>query len=258
MPEQDRELTPAREAAVRRLLAEARAAEPVPTDVAARLDRVLVGLGEERLGATPAARGTVVAMAARRRRATLVLAAAAAVVAVGVGVGQVVDSQNGGDSVSSGASADEELSEPRVSSAEEGSSAEEKSVPDATDAPTDNGLLPQATMSDTPPEGTPVGRIRSASFAADANQLRRILPPDAAEGEFVRLSRRALQSGYVVRGGGFDCTPAVWGAGVLVPVLLDDAPAVLAYRPAVGDSQVVDLLQCGTAEILRSTTLRAG
>ena len=104
MTDEERELPPEQEAAVRRLLAEARATEPVPADVAARLDRVLTGLGEEQR--FPAvATGHVVAPPWRRRRATVVLVAAAAVVAIGVGLGQLGSNQSndGGDA---GGSAD--------------------------------------------------------------------------------------------------------------------------------------------------------
>ena len=45
------------------------------------------------------------------------------------------------------------------------------------------------------------------------------------------------------------------GPGVLVPVLYDGMEAVLAYRPPTDDAQVVDLLQCGTGDVLRTTTL---
>ena len=43
----DDELTPAEAERVRRLLAEARHTEPMPDDVAARLDRVIAGLADD-------------------------------------------------------------------------------------------------------------------------------------------------------------------------------------------------------------------
>ncbi|HQR28731.1 MAG TPA: hypothetical protein PLP61_16930, partial [Nocardioides sp.] len=75
------ELTPEQEDRVRGLLAEARHTAPLPADVAARLERVLADLGEERsvadagtaersgagVPATEAGGATVVALAARRR-----------------------------------------------------------------------------------------------------------------------------------------------------------------------------------------------
>ena len=83
MPDPD--LTPPEEQ-VRRLLADARHDEPMPDDVADRLDRVLADLQDESRR-TPAP----IDLAARRRRriARNVLVAAAAVVVVGVGISRV-------------------------------------------------------------------------------------------------------------------------------------------------------------------------
>ena len=101
MPDQP-DLTPEQEQEVRRLLADARHTEPMPADVATRLDRVLADLAAQH-GDTSPDDGTdsVVAMASRRRRrVTSLLVAAAAVVAVGVGLDQVVDTGGSGDSAS--------------------------------------------------------------------------------------------------------------------------------------------------------------
>jgi hypothetical protein len=253
MPDEERELTPQQEADVRRLLGEARATEPLPAEVAARLEQVLIGLGEERGGARPVAAGHVVALATRRRRATYLLVAATAVVAVGIGLGQVVNTQGGSDSDSGGA-ADTSVSAERVApSAQEDRVSGEAAEPESTDgADFDSGAT-------TPPlSETRAGRVRTASFTADANQLRRALPDQSADGEFVQLAADQLPPGYVLGPRAFDCAAASWGHGVLVPVYVDGTPAVLAYRPVTGESQVVDLLQCGTGEKLRSATLQAG
>ncbi len=80
-------LSPADDARIRRLLAEARHTEPMPGDVVARLDRVLAGLAEERKERL----APVVELASRRRRtAASLLVAAAAVVVVGVGISRVL------------------------------------------------------------------------------------------------------------------------------------------------------------------------
>ena len=62
-----RELTPAQDEAVRRLLADARHDEPVPPEVAARLDDALAGLRAERAAAT----ADVVPLRRRRRAAAV-------------------------------------------------------------------------------------------------------------------------------------------------------------------------------------------
>ncbi len=252
MPDQERELTPQQEAEIRRLLGEARATEPVPDEVAARLDRVLVGLGEDRGGAPSDASGAVVALASRRRRASYLLVAAAAVVAVGIGLGQVVGDTSGSDADTQGAATDTGAAADRESPQEDGVTGAAP-IPEATD-----GVELGSGASAPPQSETRAGRVREASFTADANQLRRALPDTAVDGEFVQLTADQLPSGYVLGPRAFDCAPAHWGHGVLVPVYFDGTPAVLAYRPVTGESQVVDLLQCGTGKQLRSTTLQAG
>ena len=54
---------------------------------------------------------------------------------------------------------------------------------------------------------------------------------------------------------GFVCETADWGQGKLLAALYDAVPTVLAYRPVAGATQTVDLLRCGTGEVLRSTVL---
>ncbi len=53
----------------------------------------------------------------------------------------------------------------------------------------------------------------------------------------------------------FICPTADWGPGKLFAALYDGVPTVLAFRPPAGETQTVDLLRCGTAEVLRSTVL---
>lgn len=242
MTDQERELPPEQEAAVRRLLADARATDPPPADVVDRLDRVLAGLGDE--GVPGSSTGHTLAPPWRRRRATALLVAAAAVVALGVGLGQL-----DGGSDTDGSGADAAVNAERAPSAlvEDGASS---AVPPPVQPPMVQGSAPETTG--------PVGRVRAGHFSADVNQLRRAIPDDAPDGEFVQLPRAQLPKDYIVNGRAFECPPAPWGSGVLVPVYFGGTPAVLAYRPVTGESQIVELLRCGTGESLRSTTLRAG
>ena len=99
--------------AVRRLLADARPTEPMPADVAARMDDVLAGLADGSVagaetsgpGADPAPiRPAVASLAAeRRRRAAGMLVAAAAIVVGGVVVAQHLPSPGGAQSGASAA-----------------------------------------------------------------------------------------------------------------------------------------------------------
>lgn len=91
------ELSPDETEAVRRLLAEARHDEPMPADLAARLEDVLAGLVAEREEAEEPAPATVVPLR-RRRRWPQVLVAAAAVSVLGYATTTaVLDSGTSGD-----------------------------------------------------------------------------------------------------------------------------------------------------------------
>lgn len=113
--EVEAELTPAEEAEIAALLAEAGVSGPVPDDVAVRLDDALAALVAERGDAplvsddaddaTPDV-APVVPLAGRRRRWPTALLAAAAVLVVGYGVSQVTTSNGGAaDSAGSGSAA---------------------------------------------------------------------------------------------------------------------------------------------------------
>lgn len=127
MSSEEPEITPAEEQEVSRLLALAAAADPLPADVAARLDDTLAGLVAERStapdedGADDSGDRAVVPLRARRRWPRALLAAAAVMV-VGYGVGGVL----GGGSLSGGdtgdaASAGDTVAEDAAGGAEDAS-----------------------------------------------------------------------------------------------------------------------------------------
>jgi hypothetical protein len=245
---------------VRRLLADARHDAPLPPDVAARLDDVLADLTAERdaapvapppLGPPPPphlppsvppsgpSSAPVVDLGARRRRrqGAALLLAAAAVVAIGVGVGSMVDDQSGGtaDSASSGES-QERLD----------SDSADRAQPDDG-----GGAAAPSELPAVPPESGALMRMRpvlvsSDTFAADAERYRALTQDRPTE-----------SGGQSESDGDFACASVDLGAGVKIPALYDGMEAVLVYRPPTDDAQVVDLLQCGTADVLRTTTLPA-
>jgi hypothetical protein len=224
----ERELTSAEEERVRRLLAEARVDAPIPEDVAARLERVLAQLGE----GEPGPDAHVVALASRRRRkVTALLVAATAVVAVGVGIGQVVpraeqsDSSASSDAGAGGGNADDL----------------EGTAPDAT-------VKRDAALFDLV-DGVP--RVRATRFADDVARVAELRTTKDADGS----GRPGALQGEAESTAPVVCDPAAWGRGRLQVVRYDGQAAVLAFRPPMGDAQVVDLLQCGTGEVLRSVTL---
>lgn len=242
-PPYEPEATPQQQEAVRRLLAESSHREPLPPEVAARLDGVLAGLvaeGPRAIDPPPPAphQAVVVDLGARRRRRVVsLLGAAAAVVVVGVGVTQVVDTSSGGDSSadSSAADAPEAAADAEAEAAEPSKSAQEA-------AP---GVPPPAGAADMPASVPP---ISADSFGDAVLGLR----PAAVVQSSDRVS---LSGGQLTSAPMFVCDATSWGDGLLLAVRYAGNPAVLAYRPPVGDTQVVDLLQCGTAEVVRSTTI---
>lgn len=248
MPEPEPEASAPQQEAVRRLLAQARATEPAPPAVVARLDAVLAQLADEGPHAVdppppPATRSdhaTVVDLGAqRRRRVRGLLGAAAAVVVLGIGVTQVVDltGEQGSDDSSA---ASETADDAGADSDAGGSTAAEPARPPGSQAPES---LTGATLPRTVPEVARRGfrdsvvRLRDADFATSLDDR---TPLGAAE-----LTSDPL----------FVCPPTVWGPGRLVPVSYTGAPAVLVYRPATGDTQSVELLQCGTGAVLRSVVI---
>jgi hypothetical protein len=236
----DHELSPEQER-VRRLLAEARVEAPMPDDVVARLDRVLARLADEE--DDDDAPSLVDLAARRRRKAATLLVAAAAVVAVGVGAGQLLPG--------AGLSGDDTAAE----SAPEPASGDGNDVTVDQDGP--EGAF-SARLAQSGPQ-----RVRPDHFADDVARLRVPAMAEATSPAGSGQASSPVEEGLNLGSAssqfsGFVCDPAPsWGPGDLVAVRYSGVPAVLAFRPPAGDTQVVDLLECGTAAILRSVTLPA-
>jgi hypothetical protein len=228
------EPTPQQEAQVRRLLAGARHDEPVPADVAGRLDAVLADLSRARSEAadgTPAGTGSgpVDLLSRRRRRVARLLVAAAAVLVVGLGVGRFVEDLDQGEGAGSSASS---VTSDKSLAGGEGSGAASAGPP--------VGPRQQRAY-----DAAAVAAVRPATFRADVARLRRLPPaPDPT------TSVRAAEA---VRA----CAPVRAGAGRRVPVRYAGRPAVLVLRPAARGGQVADLYLCGSAAVARSVTLPA-
>ncbi|HWJ83691.1 MAG TPA: hypothetical protein VNS55_15735 [Nocardioides sp.] len=235
--------SPADEAAVRRLLADARETEPVPPSVAARLDETLAGLVAER-SETP----EVVALASRRRRrAGALLVAAAAVVVGGLVVGRYA-AEDG--SSADQASSDSAVARDQPEAAAEGpastrSGKNDMSTSDSADA-LDNSLEGNIAEDYAFRTRAPA-HLRPDHLMADVVALRRTWPRD--------VDPDAYAATAPVLPSGFPCASAPWGHGILLGVHYGARPAVVAYRAPQGDTQVVEVLQCGTADVLRSTTI---
>jgi len=212
-------------AEVRRLLADARHADPMPDDVATRMNDVLAGL-RDTPQAAPATRADqpaadVVPIAAhRRRRAAGLLVAAAAIVVGGVVVAPHVHVHSGGSSAT--ATAEDNT----------GGSSELGNTGTSTKSP----LTPQAVGQPRLRHGRLV--VRPQHFSTDALAGRRLLAPAAS-----------------MSASGDTACPDVPQRASTVPAEYQHAPAALVYRHVEGSSQVVDLYICGNPRPVRSTTL---
>lgn len=266
------ELSPAEEARLRRLLARSRHDERVPEDVASRLDDVLARLEAEDPIDEPLA--DVHELAARRRRTVVsLLVAAAAVVVVGIGLGQVVGTPGSGGEATTTA---ESAAEAQADSAEGRTDGDEAAGgvagDSAEDAPEADALSSMESGSAYLSDGTAVqkalgdllvvrGRLASVPeerFSRSALRLQRQVAPQPTSvrsgEETVPLSMadRRVQRAWS------SCSPIDIGEGTGVAVLYDGEPAVLVFRPPMGETQVAELLQCGTGALVRSVTLPAG
>lgn len=233
----DRILTSDEEEAVRRQLVAARHTEPMPADVAGRLDDVLAGLQAGRAEPAAAPESNVVPLASRRRhKIAQGIVAAAAVVAVGVGVTQVLGNVGGGSSDDAGEA-------PAVAS-------------DRDDAGEDSGgyareEAPKGASPSTPAEldamtedYASAPEVRSESFQRDVTRLTPGYSKSALErkAELFRLTEQ--------------CAPTSPPAGHdALRVRYDDQPAILAFRKLVGGKQRVDLYLCATGVRERSATI---
>lgn len=257
MPEPEHDLSPQDDAAVRRLLAQARVDSPAPTEVVERMDGVLEGLSAQR--AHPA---HDLSIRRRRKNVSRLLLAAAAVLVIGIGVNEVV-----GDPTPS----------PESTTALEsgvGNAEDAQAVPDRSNATDSLGDL------NAPQETAPRSPLEAGAATTEFDQTTAEMAPYAIRlgggglnQAVQRIKQVALgagvgESGYLdladaKLGPGlsfsrdFSCTPANWGAGRLIPVLYKGTPKVMALRAPVGKTQVVEVLQCGTGEVIRSLTLPA-
>jgi hypothetical protein len=231
MTRSDDPLTPAEEE-VRRLLAEARHTGPTPPEVVARLDTVLEDLTQESSGTAP-----VVELARRRRRVGALLVAAAAVVAVGVGVGQVVTGQSGGEASQAGDAG-------TVAGAAEREAAQPEAQPNGSQSNAAGKPVEVSPLEDS----VTLSSVRPNHFADDLTAARRA---PREQGSFSSKADSADAAAGAL------CSADAWGTGRFVPVRYGKTPAVLVFRRPVGDTQVVDLFLCGSKEPVRSVTLPA-
>jgi hypothetical protein len=235
--EQVEPVSPQDDRRLRALLAEARETGSMPPAVAARLERTLAGLATER--SSVGAADVVPITRTRRHRVVAVLGAAAAVAVLALGVGAILDRDSG--------RVDETTADSAV---DRGTTSGDAAGPAVADTPT--GTAADETLTKVAPswvESVEVGHppyvVRSRHLTHDLARI---------QGRVVRDGARYGKA-LIYQPRDFACASADWGRGILAAVRYDGAPAYVAFRQPVGASQVVEVLQCGTAELLRSTTL---
>jgi hypothetical protein len=214
---------------VRRLLADARHDEPMPADVAGRLDGVLADLVRDE---PPAARHTEGAVRLRsahdvrrgRRRLAGAFLAAAAIVVAGVAVRSLPSSSDGDSGGSSASSAYDN---------EAGSDAAGGSSTDSGDSAAPSGRPAEDAV-----------RLHRATLRADVRRA-------------VEQHRRRFAAPSPGPTASAACPGGDVGAGTAVPALLDGTSVVLVLRPPRDGRQVADVLACGTARVLASVTVPA-
>ncbi|MEQ6900874.1 hypothetical protein [Nocardioides sp. YIM 152588] len=265
-----------REDAVRRLLADAADPAPLPPEVASRLDTQLLELTADRSAEAEADTARVVPLSShRRRRVVQALVAAAAVVAlvaVGIRVGDVA--QPDADIMS--AIADGEPERGEASGAQP--SADELDDPEELDGAFGAEASPETAMADDAAARSrratqrraradlnaalasrPELRSRLTVRRADSRVLS--LRTEHLRGELLALrganlpARPDYEARKVVAPRGFTCAALDLAAGYYLGVRYQHLPALVAYREPVGTTQVVEVLRCGTTEVLRSVTL---
>lgn len=243
MNEELPDLTPAETERVRRLLADAKHTDPVPADVAARLDRTLATLSEER-----ESQKVVTLASRRRRRVTQLLVAAAAAVVVGIGVGQVVSGTGSGSDMST--SADDSADGGAGQAAEAPAEESQTDSPSAeSDAGADSGGDSSYERNSAKAALAALPRVDDATFDADAAAAR------ALPGNTDTTSAPDADDPNAVFGG--TCDRPAWGEGERVLVRYQGTAAALVFRPAADGSQVVDLFACDADDVLRSGVLAA-
>ncbi|MBS4753180.1 hypothetical protein KG112_10230 [Nocardioides sp. zg-ZUI104] len=266
-PSDDPPLSPQAEDAVRRALAKAGGPEPMPGEVADRLDAVIASLAAERAAIPPISHAEGIgpvrldAAARRRRNRGRLLLAAAAVTVVGV-VGVGVATESGTDDLTaadqiseSGPARNEPLDGDAPSESADGGDAgarkndrsDEAASPESTDlGATVPPVAPYVRPSRVATDG-PLREVRPDHLHEDLVALQHVSLPDPSDADYSGTRLHAPEA--------FMCAPAPLGRGFLVAVEYDGRPAIVAFREPVGSTQAAEVLACGTGDVLHSTTL---
>lgn len=231
---------------LRALLGDARATDPVPPEIATRLDDTLAALQEERR-----AEADVVPL--RRRAAGRLLVAAAAVVVIGAGGAGIAQLAQHGDSGDKTAAADSSATDSGGASTLAPAAPETVSGNAPAPSPTTTGLIPL--------DGAAVPQFTTARFAEQAAAYGRQIDSFQADGLTNSDGSRSpsTDSPDLLRSQAAKEARACSGPSIpdsqSVPILLDDEPAVLVVHPATDGTQEIDAWSCDGTKMLTTTTV---
>jgi hypothetical protein len=250
---------------LRALLAETRVTEPVPADVAARLDTTLASLRDQRRAGADRPDASVLVL--RRRVGRVLVAAAAVAVVVAGSFGIVQSSRNGTDGADSASSvAADEGSADKAAPQEPTERQPEAVTGSAAVAPqltrahfahdaaaamrtlsTTEGTLDSASSSPSAPvPGSPDPTDTDGDFAANGSK--------AAQAPPITATPEPLRDPATLRGSAGCAGPAAPDA-VTLPATLDGVPVALVFRPPTASAQVVEAWSCDGASLLASATV---
>jgi hypothetical protein len=265
---------------IRGLLADARVSEPVPAEVAARLDATLAALKDQ--ARTTGDRPSVVSL--RRRTVGRVLAAAAAVVLIGAGGFSIVrsagDGSSNADSAAAGSAADQQARSDALSGGSEKSApnAHEPVIPGTLDAvgqttlrsahfaqdaaATMRGLAATALVAAEP--RTPSASEASSDVPVSPSDTTSPTDTNGTRGGYAAEGSAALTAPPVTSTPG-DVVSANKGAAacagpglpdaITLPATLDGVPVALVFHPPTTTAQLVEAWSCDGTKLLASASV---
>jgi hypothetical protein len=214
-------------------------AEPMPPEVATRLDDVLAGLVAER---TPTTAGVTDLSQRRRRRWPALLAAAAAVSVVGLGVGNVLDLGGGADMEAVTA---EDGSAPETLESADGAGSAGSAADEAPEDTADRRAVEESAPLDGKVAAlAEMPRLRRDSLTIDVQRLEDF----DLDGDSQR--QRALRRACV--------QPDLAEGDEWLSVRLDGDPAVLVLRAPDGGRRTAEVFGCDEGDTpVAQTTVEA-
>jgi hypothetical protein len=223
---------------LRALLADVKVSEPMPADVAGRLDAALASLQAERARPAP-----VVPL--RRRLAPILAAAAVAVVVGGVGIAQLVSDTHGQRSTTADSAGSGEALKGAPSAAAPSARAPHPATKDS--GATVFASVPVFTRARFAEQ---VASPEATAFEAKTGSAGTDTPSVPSSADLV-----APTEGRVPAAVASGCAGPDLPGTRSVPILLDSRPAALVLHPVTDGQQLVEAWSCDGVERLASASV---